>query len=358
LSALTVYRPVWLRVGMVLLGTPSARAIALVVAWSSGFIGAELGAGRAGPDTLLTWRCLAIAAVLLPWTARAARELTAADWRRQAVIALFSQCLYLGGVFWAAAHGVPAGTSALIASLQPAVVLAVTVVAVRGRWRAGHALGLALGTAGVALTSVGDLSAGLTPAALLLPLGAMLALSMGTLLQQRWSRERQVPLAETLGVQSLVSAAVITTGTTLLGDPAPPTAAGFWLAVAWSALAGLGSYACYYLITQRDGAARASTLLYLTPAATALWAAPMFGQPIRPLTLLGLAISGAAVALLRDGGRRSAVTVSAVCDHSARCSRSHLPNVHIRQTPPPQPNDRQAARSSPQSSASRRTCGA
>ena len=47
------------------------RSVALVVMWSSGFIGAELGARYAGPDTVLTWRCLVIAAVLLPWSLRA-----------------------------------------------------------------------------------------------------------------------------------------------------------------------------------------------------------------------------------------------------------------------------------------------
>lgn len=310
-----------------------ARATALVVAWSSGFIGAELGAGHAGPDTLLTWRCLAIALVLAPWTARAIRLLSPADWRRQAVIAVLSQCLYLGGVFWAAAVGVPAGTSALIASLQPALVLAVALLASGRRWRPTHVLGLVLGTGGVAVTSAGDLRAGISPAALLLPLGAMLALSIGTLLHQRWSAPRPLPLAEMLGVQSLVSAVVVGAGTTLLGDPTPPATGGFWVAVAWAAVAGLASYACYHLVTQRDGAARASTLLYLTPAATALWAAPMLGQPLRPLTLLGLAVSGLAVALLRDGSRRAA-------------------------DPDAQPNDRHDPTSSPQSSASRLTCGA
>jgi len=40
-------------------------------------------------------------------------------------------------------------------------------------------------------------------------------------------------------------------------------------------------------------------MLYLTPAATALWAVPMFGAPLRAGAVLGLLISAMAVVLLR-----------------------------------------------------------
>jgi len=75
------------------------RGFALVVVWSSGFIGAELGARHAGPDTVLAWRCLVTAVVLLPWALRALPLLDRREWARQAVLALLCQCLYLAGVF-------------------------------------------------------------------------------------------------------------------------------------------------------------------------------------------------------------------------------------------------------------------
>ncbi|MCG8915687.1 DMT family transporter [Actinokineospora sp. PR83] len=274
------------------------RGAALVVVWSSGFIGAELGTRHAGPDTVLTWRCLATAAVLLPWLPRAITRLDRREWARQAVLALLCQCLYLGGVVSAAAAGVPAGTSALIASLQPALVLVATVLPTRRRVRKSHLVGLALGTTGVAVTTTGDLHAGVGIPALLLPLSAMLSLAAGTLLQQRWSRTAP-PLMQTLAVQAVVTAGFFTAYSAVAGELAPPSSTGFWTAVVWAVVAGVGSYGLYYLTTTRDGADRASTLLYLTPAATALWAAPMFGQPIGPTTVLGLLISATAVALLR-----------------------------------------------------------
>ncbi|WP_432564019.1 DMT family transporter [Kineococcus sp. SYSU DK003] len=287
----------------------TVRSVVLVVVWSSGFIGAELGARHAGPDTVLAWRGLATAALLLPWLLRAARTFDRPEWGRQAVLGLLIQGVYLGGVVWAAAAGVPAGTSALVASLQPALVLAAGALLDGHRWRPAHLAGLALGTTGVALTALGDLRAGVAVAALVLPAAAMLSLSAGTLLQQRWSSGSALPVMPTLAVQSTVTAGLFTAVAAGTGGLTPPATAGFRIAVAWAALAGIASYGVYHLVTTRDGAGRASTLLYLTPAATALWAAAMFGQPLRAATLLGLLVSAAAVVLLRDTpGTREAVS--------------------------------------------------
>ncbi|GLY30263.1 DMT family transporter [Kineosporia sp. NBRC 101731] len=285
-----------------LLSNAPLRGAAIVVVWSSGFIGAELGARHAAPDTLLAWRCLVTAVVLLPWALRAGPRLDRQEWIRQAVLSLLCQCLYLGGVFWAASAGVPAGTSALIAALQPALVFTAAVLLDAQKLRARHLAGLVLGTAGVALTAAGDLRAGVTAVALLLPLLATLAITAGTLLQQHWSAQNSPPLMLTLAVQSLVTAGFFTVYAAGAGHLTPPPSVGFWTAVAWSVAAGIGSYGLYYLVTARDGAARASILLYLTPGATALWAIPMFGQPLRATTVLGLLISAGAVALLGAGG--------------------------------------------------------
>ena len=287
--------------------TAPVRAVALVFVWSSGFIGAELGADAAPPATALTWRFLVTAVVLLPWLPRALGRLDRREWIRQAVLALLCQCLYLAGVFWAAAAGVPAGTSALIASLQPALVLAAAVLLDGQRLRGAHVGGLLLGSIGVALTAAGDLRAGVNITALVLPLSAMLSLTVGTLLQQRWtaSSRRSTPLMQTLAVQAVFSAGFCTAYSAVAGTVVPPLTTEFWTATAWAVLAGIGSYGLYYLVTTRDGAARASTTLYLTPAATALWAALMFGQPLRPTTVLGLLVSAAAVVVLTTATGRS-----------------------------------------------------
>jgi drug/metabolite transporter (DMT)-like permease len=303
--------------------TAPVRAVALVLVWSSGFIGAELGAHAAPPATVLMWRFVVTTVVLLPWLLPALGRLDGREWIRQAVLALLCQCLYLAGVFWAAAAGVPAGTSALIASLQPALVLAAAVLLEGRRLRIAHVAGLLLGSTGVALTAAGDLRAGVGITALVLPLSAMLSLTAGTLLQQRWSTSsgRSTPLMQTLGVQALFGAGFFTAYSAAGGTAVPPSTIGFWIATAWAVLAGIGSYGFYYLVTTRDGAARASTMLYLTPAATALWAAAMFGQPLRPTTVLGLLVSAAAVVVLTSAGAPGTGASPAT---PTRRSRRHL----------------------------------
>lgn len=167
-------------------------------------------------------------------------------------------------------------------------MLAAAVLLEGQRLSIGQLAGLLLGSAGVALTAAGDLRAGVRITALVLPLSAMLSLTAGTLLQRRWSTSsrRPTPLMQTLAVQAVCGAVLFTAYALAAGTLVPPSTAAFWAATGWAVLAGIGSYGLYYLVSTRDGAARASPTLYLTPAATALWAALMFGQPIRPTTVL------------------------------------------------------------------------
>jgi hypothetical protein len=73
-------------------------SVAFVLCWSSGFIGAKLGAGNASAITVLMWRFLPLAVVLVAVAAvtrTAWRGLTARDVTRQAVIGVLSQSGYL-----------------------------------------------------------------------------------------------------------------------------------------------------------------------------------------------------------------------------------------------------------------------
>jgi drug/metabolite transporter (DMT)-like permease len=101
-----------------------AAGAALVVFWSSGFVGAELGTRFAAPETLLAWR-YAVAALLLALLAgvRGAR-MRRSTLLRHGVLGLLCQCLYLGGVVTGVALGMPAGTTALVAAVQPLLVAA------------------------------------------------------------------------------------------------------------------------------------------------------------------------------------------------------------------------------------------
>jgi drug/metabolite transporter (DMT)-like permease len=73
-------------------------------------------------------------------------------------------------------------------------------------------------------------------------------------------------------------------------------------------LSSFGGYGAYLLVLRRSGAVRVSTLLYLTPPATMLWAYLMFGEVPGPLVVPGVAVCAVGVALAL--GDRSSRTPS------------------------------------------------
>jgi drug/metabolite transporter (DMT)-like permease len=283
---------------------------ALVVLWSSGFIGAALGTSAAAADTLLAWRYLAAATILGTLMAARRPRLPRGALARQGGLALLAQVGYLGGVVTGVGLGVPAGTAALVAALQPLVVAAAAGPLLGERTGRRQAVGLVAGLVGVALVVSGDLRLGTAPWwVYLLPLAGMAALSAGTLLARRVAPRES--LLDALTLQTLTAAACFTLETVVSGRFAPPAEPTFWWAVAWTVvLSTFGGYGGYLLVLRRGGANRVSTLLYLTPPTTMIWAFWMFGERPGTLALAGVAVCAAGVYVVlapaRGGHRRQA----------------------------------------------------
>ncbi|MFI9047745.1 DMT family transporter [Streptomyces sp. NPDC053427] len=279
-----------------------------VLCWSSGFIGARLGAESAGAVTLLMWRFLPLAAVLVVLAATAARAswrgLTPRDVARQAVIGALSQSGYLFTVYWAIQLGVSSGTTALIDGTQPLVAGALAgpllgQYVARGQW-----YGLALGVSGVAVVTAADATAGAGPPwwAYAVPFLGMLSLVAATFLEGR--SRRAVPPAVSMTVHCATSAVLFTGLALAAGAATPPAAPSFWAAVGWLVvLSTLGGYGLYWLILRRSGVTRVNTLMFLMAPVTAVWGAMMFGEPFGPGTALGLVMGLAAVLLVHRGER-------------------------------------------------------
>lgn len=269
---------------------------ALVVFWSSGFVGAQLGTQAASASTLLAWRFLVAALVLGLVAAVRRRRPGRGSLRRHAVLGLLIQALYLGGVVSGIGLGVPAGTAALIAATQPLLV----AVARRERTATRQRWGLALGLVGVGLVVAGDLGPGTAPLwAFALPVAGTVALTAGTLLERRW-RLPEGPV-EALTLQTATAAVALIAVAAVTGQLRPPAAPTFWAAVVWTVvMASFGGYGAYLVTLRRGGPMRASTLLYLTPPATAVWAFALFDEVPGPLTAPGMvcAVAGAALVLV------------------------------------------------------------
>ena len=276
----------------------AVAATLLVVMWSSGFIGAELGTRYAPADTLLGWRYVAAALVVTTWAVVRGIRPDRRTWPRLALLGLLCQCRYLGGVVTGVGLGVPPGTAALVAALQPLLVAVVAGPLLGERTSTVQRTGLVLGVVGVALVVAGDLGAGSAgPLAYALVVGGMLALSAGTLLERRL--RLPVSLLESLTVQTLTAAAFFVTVAAVDGHLRPPSEPGFWWSVLWVVgLSTFGGYGSYLLVLRRSGATRVSTLLFLTPPTTALWAFLMFGTRPALLALPGAVVCALAVTLV------------------------------------------------------------
>jgi drug/metabolite transporter (DMT)-like permease len=121
--------------------TDAVAATVLVVCWSSGFVGAVLGTRSAPVDTVLAWRTLVSALVLGAWALVRGERVAPRALLRQVVLGLLVQVLYLGGIFAAAGAGVSAGTSALVAALQPLLVAALAGPLLAERTTRGNSSG-------------------------------------------------------------------------------------------------------------------------------------------------------------------------------------------------------------------------
>lgn len=275
-------------------------SVALVIMWSSGFVGAELGVRAGGtPLQLLGWRFSILAAMLLTVCLVLRVDLTdRRAWGQQALIGLLSQAGFLFLVFEGVNRGVDGGIAALIASLQPLLVATVAGRILGERITPVMWIGMVLGLSGVVVVVSGDLGTGAAAWwAYLLPAAGMLSLTTGTVLTQRLRPTES--LLQSITMQMVVTAIALVTISLLVGQATVPSDVDFWLAVTWLVLLStLGGYALFVFVTRTRGATVASVLLYLTPPTTMLWVWLMFGVPITLVAVVGMAISAIGVAMV------------------------------------------------------------
>ncbi|TCI95901.1 DMT family transporter [Aeromicrobium sp. IC_218] len=287
-------------------------AVLFVVCWSSGFVGAKLGTGEAAPTTLLMWRALPAAVLLVPlawWLERRRRARPGAglSWRAvrvHVVVGVLSQTCYLLTVYGAIDLGVSSGTTALVDGVQP-LVAAVLVGPLLGAAVSGRQwVGLALGLAGVLLVSWADFTAGAGDVpvwAYAVPLGGMLSLLASTIVERRAALA--TPPLTALAVHAATSAVLLTAAAVLTGTAVPPASRDFWVATAWLVvLATLGGYGLYWLLVERIGVVPVNSLMFLVAPVTSVWGAVMFGEPLTAVTVAGLALT--LVAAATATGRR------------------------------------------------------
>jgi drug/metabolite transporter (DMT)-like permease len=275
-----------------------AAPAVFVVLWASGFIGAKFGLPYAEPLTFLAIRMSAV--VLLIGTIVL---LTRPAWPSRtgvlhsAITGVLVHGCYLGGVFVAIDHKLPAGFAALVVSLQPILTSTLANRLLGEKVVPRQWLGLALGVVGVYLVVRGRTEGDAPLIAWAAATFALIGMTIGTLYQKRFGGDIEW---RTGFLVQYASAAILF----VLGALATETMVVQWtgeflIAVAWLALAlSFGAIWLLYFLIRHQAAARVLSLFYLTTPVTALMAWLMFNEQLAPIALVGMAVCVVGVALV------------------------------------------------------------
>ena len=160
-----------------------------VLIWATGFVVARLVAPHTEPLSFLLLR-YALAILVLAAVAFAARApwpRTLRGWRDGLVAGVLLHGCYLGGVFWAVRHGLPAGIAALVAGLQPLATGLLVGPRLGERVSPTRWLGIGVGFLGAGLVVAPKLGAadGFPLLPLMVCVLAMLSITVGTVWQKR-----------------------------------------------------------------------------------------------------------------------------------------------------------------------------
>ena len=275
-----------------------------VLIWSTVWIVAKYAASFADPLFFLVIR-FACAFVLMALIALAFR----AEWPRNRAAyghgmlsGVLLHAIYLGGVWWAVAHGLPVGVSALIAAIQPLITAA--LAARLGGERlgtlqlSGIAIGF-LGVMGVIAPKLAGLSAGTLESLagpVLVNVIAMIAVTLGTFYQKRYIASGDLRVVSSL---QYAGAFLALLPLALLLEPLRfESRWETWAALAWSVIPlSLGAISLMLMMIRRGAVSRVAALIYLIPPTAAIEAYLMFGETLTVLQIAFMALTAFGVYL-------------------------------------------------------------
>lgn len=272
--------------------------------WSTGWIVAKFGAPNADPLTFLTTRYTLAAALLLIiiFFSKVTWPKTRAFYGHNFISGALIHALYLGSVWYAVAHGVPATISALIAAIQPILSTVLAPILQKERVIGLRWLGVALGFCGLVVVLSPKLLgiSGVDFGALKLPITlnclGMVCVTLGTFYQKHF-----VPTGDLRVVTFLqyVSAAIVTLPLAFVFEPMRMV----WnqsliLTMAWSVIAlSLGAVGLLLLLIRHGAVSRAAALIFLVPPTAAVQGYFLLGESLSLVQWAGMALTVAGVAL-------------------------------------------------------------
>lgn len=268
-----------------------------VLLWSSGWIAPVYAARHSSAEAFLSVRfaCAAVCFIVLALVLRAPWPRDRRAIGHAVVSGALLHGVYLGGVWWAIFHGVPASISGVIAALQPLITAAIAPWMVGERLSPIQLLGLVLGFAGIIVAliptfegvSADMLVERLAP--VVINILAMNGAVLGTLYQKRFVTGGDM---RTNAVWQYVGALLVVVPLALLIEPArfEPTLE-LLLALGWSVLVlSMGAVALLLYLIGRGQVSRAASLIYLMPPAVAIESFIFLGEPLHITMIIGTVI--------------------------------------------------------------------
>jgi drug/metabolite transporter (DMT)-like permease len=260
---------------------------ALVIAWSSGFIGAKLAAETESVFLVLFWRFAIVAIVLAPFVVVSIRSKP--SWRTfftQCILGSLAMFCYLAFGVKSIELGVSAGTASLISALQPLMTAALAGPVLGEMVSPRKWFGLVLGLGGV-LIAVGGAWDSAPMVAYGLSFIATIGLVAATLIAK--ALNPSISIFSALGIQSGISALLMMPLAVQEVSLVPELNLDFVFAVLWFVIfSTIGAYGLYWKCLQYSSATRISSLIYLTPPVTIIWGWAMFGEEISASILIAL----------------------------------------------------------------------
>jgi drug/metabolite transporter (DMT)-like permease len=275
-----------------------AMATGFVLLWNSGFIGAEYGLPYAGPFTLLFWRYLALTLLLCLYLL-IRKRLRWVGWKTATssmLIGILAHGLWLACVLIALDYDVPAGIVALVVALQPLATGALSGMLTGEHTSNNQWLGLTVGFIGVVLTVAFriDFQSYTSVFAYLIPLGSVIGITVATLIQRQIElkkKEQKLPLDLSLFYQSTATTAALLIPAIFIEGLSTQWKPEFIYAMIWLVLAvSLASYWLMWRLIEQINATRVASFFYLGSPVTMFMAWLAFGDMIKTMDIVGLAV--------------------------------------------------------------------
>jgi drug/metabolite transporter (DMT)-like permease len=201
---------------------------------------------------------------------------------------------YLGGCFYAVSRGLPAGITALIASLQPVLVSLFAARYLNEPLKVRALLGLVLGLVGLFVVVIPRINVSGTNAISLVSIFAcvigLLGGTSGTILQKKYGGA--IPTLAGTAIQYAATALVLLALALVFEEPEIKWSGQFIGALTWLVLAlSFGAILLLFYLLSQGSAASVSSLYYLVPAATAIEAYFFFDEHISPISMFGTLVT-------------------------------------------------------------------